>query len=79
MKWKAISTDQRTGIRIRQASVSARYGFNKEKGLQKQAVLTVRTETGARGSARRYEDRFRNRHAMKHAQVHAGVHGILFF
>ena len=34
--------------------------------------------TGARGSARKYENRFRNRHATKHAQDHADVHGYCF-
>ena len=48
--------------------------FKKRFTKQAWKVLTIRTVTGARGSARRYENRFRNHHTTKHAQVHAGVH-----
>ena len=77
IEWKSISTDRRTGIR-RQASVSTRQGSKIRFTKQAWKVLTIRMVTGARGSARKYENRFRNRHATKHAQDHADVHGYCF-
>ena len=49
--------------------------FKKRFAKQAWKALTIRMVTGAKGSARRYENRFRNRHATRHAQVHADVHG----